>query len=187
MKNAFLYLTLVLTILSCQNRETKKLMTNLESPYTVFFDNLEVEKITDTILVPFQTRVFGCGTAYIEFQDHLKTKGLDKFYGKYKDVLSDSLMIKKFEIKNKTKILWIFRGNEGELFQLSDSVLHNKPNFEKRMLESKTHVSISEYPISMDSVDVYVSINYPITKKSVQKIYFISKKDDKWKVNKIVN
>jgi hypothetical protein len=162
-------------------------MTNLESPYKVFFEKLKVEKITDTILVPFQTHIFGCGTAYIEFQEHLKKKGLDKFYEKYKDVLSDSLLIKKFEIKNKTKILWIFRGNEGELFELADSVLHNKPNFEKRMLASKTHVSISEYPISVDSVYVYVSIDYPIIKKSIQKIYSISKKEDNWNMNKMIN
>lgn len=161
-------------------------MTNLESPYKVFFEKLEVEEISDTILVPFQTHIFGCGTAYIEFQEHLKKKGLNKFYEKYNNIF-DSLLVKKFEIKNKTKILWIFRGNEGELFQLANSVLHNKTNFEKRILESKTHISISEYPISMNSVYVYVSIDYPITKKSVQKTYSISKKEEKWNMNKIVN
>jgi hypothetical protein len=186
MKKAFLYLCLVSTLVSCQKRETKKLITNLDSPYAVFFDKLEIEKITDTLLVPFQTRVFGCGTAYIEFQEHLKKKGLDKFYEKYKDVLNDSLLIKKFEIKNKTKILWIFRGNEGELFELADSVLHKNINFEKRILASKTHVSISEYPISMDRIYVYVTIDYPITKESVLKIYSISKKEDKWKMNKMI-
>jgi hypothetical protein len=187
MKKAFLYLCLVSTLVSCQKSETKKLITNLDSPYAVFFDELEIEKITDTILVPFQTRIFGCGTAYIEFQEHLKKKGLDKFYEKYKDVLSDSLLIKKFEIKNKTKILWIFKGNEGELFQLADTVLHKKTNFEKRILASKTHVSISEYPISMDSVDIYVSMNYPITNKNIEKTYSISKKGNEWKINKLVN
>ncbi len=187
MKKALLYLCLISTLVSCQKRETKKLVTDFESPYAVFFKELEIDKISDTILVPFQTHIFGCGTAYMEFNENLKKKGLDKFYEKYNGILNDSLLIKKFEIKNKTKILWIFRGNEGELFQLADSVLHKKANFEKRIIYSKNYVSISEYPVSIDSLMVLVNINNPVTKKYQEKMYYISKKENHWKINKIIS
>lgn len=182
-----LFLILISTIFSCQKREIKKLANKPLSPYEVFFDNLVIENNTDTILVPFQTHIFGCGTAYLEFQEKLEKKGLDKFYDKYNNIFNDSSFIKKYEIKNRTKILWIFRGNEGEFNQLADSLLHKNQDLEKRILASKNYVSISENPISMSSLEISVSINYPNTKKYVSKNYFLSIKSEKWVIDKVLN
>ncbi len=180
-------LILILTIVSCKNNQPKKLITSQESPYELFFNELEIENLSDTILVPIQTRIFGCGTGYTQYQENLVKKGLNKFYEKYGDVLSNTLAITKFETKNKTKILWITRGNEGELNELFDSFLHKKLNFEKRIMESKNYVSLTETPFSMDSLIVDISVNEPISKKFIQKTYSIFKVNEKWKLNKIIN
>lgn len=176
-------LIITLSIFSnCQQFNNHRIVKN--GPYEEFFDKLNSGKITDTIIVQAQTRVFGCGTAYLEYSKKLNKSGLDKFYNKYSDVLSDTISIAKFEKKFKTKILWLTRGNEGEKLELLDSTLHNKINF-KKLLATKNFIKFSENPISMNVVKIYYSIAYPIEKKYFSKEYKVFKTNKNWKSIKV--
>jgi hypothetical protein len=154
------------------------------SPYEAFYETLEAGKISDTILVQSQTQIFGCGTAVYEYLEALKKSGLDKYYVKYKDVLSDTILVNKFAKKHNTKILWVTRGNEGEKMELSDSVLHKNINLEKRLWATKNFIKLTETPKTMNSVNVFCSIVYPKEKKYVTKEYKVSKANGNWESNK---
>ncbi|WP_310554687.1 hypothetical protein [Flavobacterium sp.] len=178
MKKILFLLVGFVIIFSCKRLE--KIDAKNNSPYVAFFKTLETEEISDTILVQSQTKIFGCGTAAYEYMEGLKKSGLDKFYEKYEDVLSDTISINKFEKTHNIKILWITRGNEGEKMELLDSVLHKNTSLEKRLWETKNFIKFTQTPIAMNAVDIYYSIAYPKEKKYFTKVYKVSKVNEKW-------
>ena len=126
-KLIILKLLFFILVCSCENNKPKvKFVKN--SPYEIFFNQLKINKLTDTILVQNRTKVFGCGTAYVMYEDELNKNGLIKFYEVYGTILDNSEFLNVFAKNNNVKILWIERGNEGELFQLEDSILHKNKN-----------------------------------------------------------
>lgn len=186
MKHFNLKITLILFLLiavSCNN-ETKKNQTFVadSSPYDVFFKQLKIDHLTDTILVQNQTKIFGCGTGHMMYYDELAKNGLYKFYDKYETVLDSEEHISLFERNNKVKILWISRGNEGELFQLYDSTLHANQKLEKRLIAEKTFLMFDENPTAMDSVNITVMINYH--SKVILKSFDLSKNEGQWRIDK---
>lgn len=176
-------ISFLLLAVSCNN-ETKKNQTFVadSSPYDVFFKQLKIDHLTDTILVQNQTKIFGCGTGHMMYYDELAKNGLYKFYDKYETVLDNEEHISLFERKNKVKILWISRGNEGELFQLYDSTLHANQKLEKRLIAEKTFLMFDENPTAMDSVNITVMINYH--SKVILKSFDLSKNEGQWRIDK---
>lgn len=190
MKKTALLLVLFVIILSCKKTDfVEKGMNTLkyESPYQAFYETLETGKLSDTILVQSQSKIFGCGTAAYEYFESLKKSGLDKFYTKYSDVLSNKVLINNFAKKNNLKILWVTRGNEGEKMELSDSLLHKNTNLEKRLWATKNFIKLTESPIKLDSVTIFFSVVYPKEKKYLTKEYMVSKVNGSWKCNKTSN
>ncbi|WP_395077986.1 hypothetical protein [Flavobacterium sp.] len=189
MKKIVFLIVVFIVLLSCKKvdfaENTVKKDLKFNSPYEAFYENLETGKITDTVLVQNKTQVFGCGTAAYEYFEELKKSGLDKYYVKYNDVLSDTLIVNKFAKKHNTKILWVTRGNEGEKMELLDPIIHKKANLEKRLWATKNFIKFSENPITMDAVTIYYSIAYPIEKKYYAKEYKVSKVNENWKSIKI--
>jgi hypothetical protein len=188
MKKTGFLIIIFIVLWSCKKNDFADNMLNnnvkFNSPYEVFYETLETGKITDTILVQSQTQIFGCGTAAYEYVEALKKSGLDKYYAKYDDVLSDTVLVNKFAKKHNTKILWVTRGNEGEKMELSDSVLHKNTNLEKRLWATKNFIKLSETPIKIDVVNIYYSVVYPKEKKYVTKEYKVSKVNGNWGSNK---
>lgn len=170
-------------VCSCQETNSKqKIVEN--SPYEIFFNQLKIDKLTDTILVQNRTKVFGCGTAFVMHNDELTKSGLNKYYEKYGTVLSNLSNIDSFAKRNNVKILWITRGNEGELFQLSDSILHNNSKLEKRLIAEKTFLTFDDNPKSLDSVTIDVMINHRKQNKVIFKTFELSKNKNIWKIDK---
>lgn len=173
----------ILLAVSCSS-STKKDQTLAvdQSPYDVFFEQLKIDQLTDTVLVQNQTKIFGCGTAMVMYQQELEKNGMHKFYEKYGTVIDNAAHISYFERKNKVKILWISRGNEGELFQLEDSTLHANEKLETRLLAEKTFISFDENPSAMDSVLITVMVDYhsKVLLKSIE----LSKNAGQWRIDK---
>ncbi|RRJ90544.1 hypothetical protein EG240_08405 [Paenimyroides tangerinum] len=139
--------------------------------------------MTDTILVQNKTKIFGCGTGYVMYHEDLKESGLSKFYEKYGTVLDNQELLKVFEKNNNLKILWIERGNEGELFQLEDSVLHNNKKLEIRLMSEKAFLVFDETPKSLDSLNITVTIEFSNTNKILLKSFDLSQ-NKYWKIDK---
>lgn len=170
-------------VCSCQETNSKqKIVEN--SPYEIFFNQLKIDKLTDTILVQNRTKVFGCGTAFVMHNDELTKSGLNKYYEKYGTVLSNLSNVDSFAKRNNVKILWITRGNEGELFQLSDSILHNNSKLEKRLIAEKTFLTFDDNPKSLDRVKIDVMINHRNKNTVILKTFELSKNKNIWKIDK---
>ena len=174
----------VIIISSCENLKTEKMVKFTEnSPYEIFFNQLKISQLTDTILVQNKTKIFGCGTGYVMYHEDLKESGLSKFYEKYGTVLDNQELLKVFEKNNNLKILWIERGNEGELFQLEDSVLHNNKKLEIRLMSEKAFLVFDETPKSLDSLNITVTIEFSNTNKILLKSFDLSQ-NKYWKIDK---
>ena len=174
----------VIIISSCENLKTEKMLKFTEnSPYEIFFNQLKINQLTDTILVQNKTKIFGCGTGYVMYHEDLKESGLSKFYEKYGTVLDNQELLKVFEKNNNLKILWIERGNEGELFQLEDSVLHNNKKLEIRLMSEKAFLVFDETPKSLDSLNITVTIEFSNTNKILLKSFDLSQ-NKYWKIDK---
>lgn len=178
------YIVAIFVGLSCNNPNEINQTLLDDSPYRIFFNQLKINKLTDTILVQNRTKIFGCGTAYVMYENELKKKGLHKFYNKYGNVLDDLELINSFERNNAVKILWINRGNEGELFQFQDSSLHLNEKLEKRLIAQKVFLSFDDTPKSLDSVNLTVLINFKDTNKVILKSFDLSKNRNKWQIDK---
>ena len=182
-KLIILKLLFFILVCSCENNKPKvKFVKN--SPYEIFFNQLKINKLTDTILVQNRTKVFGCGTAYVMYEDELNKNGLIKFYEVYGTILDNSEFLNVFSKNNNVKILWIERGNEGELFQLEDSILHKNKNLEKRLIAEKAFLSFDDTPKTMDSLNLTVVINFRNLNKTILKSYDLSKRQNYWKIDK---
>lgn len=166
--------------LSCQTKEAKQTAVSSPAPYQVFYNAMVLPETTDTVLVQSQTRVFGCGTGALAYQEELQSSGLDKFYEQYGDVLSDTAGVATFSRKNKTRILWVTRGIEGEAMALADSALHADSAFEKRMFAEKCFIKIAETPERLNKVKVYASVAYPASGTVFTTNYLLSLKDNTW-------
>ena len=174
----------VIIISSCENLKTEKMVKFTEnSPYEIFFNQLKISQLTDTILVQNKTKIFGCGTGYVMYHEDIKESGLSKFYEKYGTVLDNQELLKVFEKNNNLKILWIERGNEGELFQLEDSVLHNNKKLEIRLMSEKAFLVFDETPKSLDSLNITVTIEFSNTNKILLKSFDLSQNKN-WKIDK---
>ena len=168
---------------SCNNSETKT--KNVEnSPYKIFFNELKIDNLTDTILVQNQTKLFGCGTAVAMYEEEILSKGIGKFYEKYGTVVDDRELINSFAKKNNVKILWIYRGIEGELLQLEDSILHKNTQLEKRLLAEKTFLSFDDDPKTLDSLNISVTSYSPPKNTSILYSFDLSKNKNAWKLDK---
>lgn len=166
---------------SCNNSETK----NVEnSPYKIFFNELKINDLTDTILVQNQTKIFGCGTAAVMYEEEIKSKGIDQFYEKYGTVIDNQELLNSFAKMNNVKILWIYRGNEGELMQLEDSILHKNAHLEKRLLAEKTFLSFDDVPKTLDSLNISVKSYSPRKNTTFLYSYDLSKNKNGWKIDK---
>jgi hypothetical protein len=173
----------IIFIYSCENNKSKaKIVEN--SPYEIFFNQLKINKLTDTILVQNRTKIFGCGTAYSMYEDELNKNGVFKFYEKYGTVLDNSEFLNLFAKNNNVEILWIERGNEGGLFQLEDSFLHKNKNLEKRLIAEKTFLSFDDRPKSLDSLSLTVLINFRNFNKTILKSFDLSNRQNNWKIDK---
>lgn len=170
-------------IFSCNNSEGKKINAE-NSPYKIFFNELKINNLTDTILVQNQTKIFGCGTATVMYEEEIKNKGIDKFYKKYGTVVDDRELINSFAKKNNVKILWIYRGIEGELLQLEDSALHKNTKLEKRLLAEKTFLSFDDDPKTLDSLNITVLSNNPTENKMLSHSFDLSKSKNVWKIDR---
>ncbi len=178
---------LIILLYSCLNQSEKNQInkSKINSPYKIFFQYLKLDKLTDTILVQNRTKVFGCGTAYMEYKNKLEKSGLDIFYKKYGNILSDRKLFSIFERKHNVKILWIERGNEGELFQLEDTLLHKNTDLEKRLIKEKTYIEFNENPTSMNNVTINVSI-YKANRTELKnrKSFELIENKGEWKIDK---
>lgn len=172
-------------IVACKNKDSSTTNAPVASPYTLFFDSLHIEELSDTILIQAQPLVFGCGTAAIQHDEYLRTSGLYRFYEQYNDVLSDSTLIVKFSQRHQTKILWVSRGNEGELLELSDSNLHADSQLEARIFKEKCFIKIAETPHTLDSISIAVSVAYPIRETALFMQYQIVKRGNFWNIVKV--
>ncbi len=175
---------IVITIIcaSCTYSYKKKKSTKefARTPYQAFFSKLDDLICTDTILVQSQTNIFGCGTGAHEYYENLKQKGLDKFYGQYGNVLSDTNLLHEFEEVHNTKILWVFRGYEGELLEFNDSLLKKDTLLLNRLLKEKQFVKFNEAPNSMATATITVSIANPKVKETIIKTYLAGLKHSGW-------
>lgn len=163
----------------------KKVCVKINSPYKTIFNHLKLEHLTDTVLIQNRTKVFGCGTAYRDYENELEKSGLYKFYDEYGNILSDRKLFSVFERKHNVKILWIERGNEGELFQLEDTLLHKNTNLENRLIREKTYIEFDENPTSMNDVTINILIYTDNkTEWKIRKSFELTKKMGKWRVDK---
>lgn len=170
-------------VYSCNNSKTET--KNVEnSPYKTFFNELKIDNLTDTILVQNQTKIFGCGTAAVMYEEEIRKNGVDKFYEKYGTVIENEELINSFAKKNNVEILWINRGNEGELFQLEDSILHKNTKLEKRLIAEKTFLSFDASPKSLDSLNITVMINDRNKNKIALQSFDLSRSRNNWKIDK---
>jgi len=172
-------------IVACKNKESNSANAPIASPYAIFFDSLHIEELSDTVLMQAQPLVFGCGTAALQHDEYLRSSGLYRFYEQYNDVLSDSTLIAKFSHRNQTQILWVSRGNEGELLELMDSAMHADSKLEARLLKEKCFIKIAETPHSLDSISIAVSIAFPIKKMATFMQYQIVKRNNFWNIVKV--
>ena len=187
MKKIILIIYLFVITLSCKKQDLAQNIPNIkyDTPYEAFYKTLQTSKLTDTILVQSQTQVFGCGTAAYEYFEELKKSGLDKFYTKYNNVLSDTVLVNEFSKNHNTRILWVTRGNEGEKMELIDPVLHKNTALEKRLWATKNFIKLTETPEKMNSVNIYYSIIYPKEKKYFTKDYKVSEINGIWQSTKV--
>lgn len=167
---------------SCTEPNQKLKVLEQNSPYKLFFNELRLSNITDTVLVQNTTKIFGCGTASMDYNEELRKTGLDKYYDKYGTVLSDLKGLSEFEKNNKVKILCIERGTEGELFQLEDSLPHKNTKLEKRLLEEKSFISFDEEPEGIDAVKITVVINRRATNKIRLNTYHLLQSNKIWTI-----
>ena len=176
--------TTLSSMLSCGNHHAAQATTQtaFPGPFEVFFDSLQIPSLTDTILVQAQSRVFGCGTAAVQHDEYLRSSGLQPFYDKYQGVLGDCAFLKKYTHREKIAILWVSRGMEGELLELSDSTLHADAAIEDRLFRSKCFLKFSETVHSLDSITVSVSIAYPIQKSALALQYQLSSNSKGWNI-----
>lgn len=174
---------------SCTYSQKKKKSTKkfASTPYQAFFSKLDDLTCTDTILVQSQTNVFGCGTGAHEYYENLQQKGLDKFYEQYGDVLSDTNLLHEFEEVHDTKILWVFRGYEGELLEFNDSLLKKDTLLLNRLLKEKQFVKFNEAPNSMATVTITVSMVNPKLKETIIKTYLAGLKHSGWSATLVKN
>lgn len=167
---------------SCNNSETKT--KNVEnSPYKMFFNELKINNLTDTILVQNQTKLFGCGTAAVMYEEDIRSRGIDQFYEKYGTVIDNQELLNSFAKNNNVKILWIYRGNEGEVIQLEDSILHKNAQLEKRLLAEKTFLSFDDDPKTLDSLTISVSSYNPPKNTTSLYSFDLSNNKNGWKID----
>ncbi len=167
--------------MNCNNSLRKKnIIIPKSNPYEVFFSSLKAFNLSDTILVQSQTKIFGCGTAAHEYHEKLKKEGLDKFYEKYGTVFSDTTILKKFEKENKTKVLWVFRGYEGELMEFENEKLKKNKKLFDRLLKEKDFIQFSETPNSMISITFNISKVNPKKQETEISTYTVDLKDAMW-------
>ncbi len=184
---------LILGLTSCTPRENTNSKIKLPiaythalhdqlSPYEVYLDSFKVENATDTLLVQRKSRIFYCGTGALEYYKELKEKRLHQYFEEYGDLVQHPTFIEKMESNNKAKILWVNRGNEGELMQLEDNNLHINNALEKQLFKEKLFIQITENPISMNSVEIYTIITNPLINKTTRITRNITKKNGNWKM-----
>ena len=178
-----LFPLIFILLISCSHNKSG-LNNNVSSPYKTFFNQVKVSGLTDTILVQSKTKIFGCGSAYTEYQEELNKKGLNEFYEKYGKLLPNLELTSLFEKNNNVKILWIDTGNEGEIFRLKDSVLHSDEILEKRLIEEKAFLIFNDLPKTLDSMTITLSINYKKPKRSILKYFDLSISKNEWIIDK---
>ena len=185
MKYLLIHIILVFTLINCESISDstgKKNITSKEtnSPYPLFFKTLNIPRFTDTILVQNKTRIFGCGTEALEYNDKLKKSGLDVFYEKFGSVLSNRNLIENFAKANNAKVLWVTRGIEGETMHLEEESLHRDTVLETRLFNDKDYVVFSEEPISLDCVHVKIKITQLLQKDVTEITSTLTLKNKKW-------
>ncbi|WP_299259363.1 hypothetical protein [uncultured Aquimarina sp.] len=192
-KDYAVIITIIVIIVSCTSQNKKIQITdekdtvltvnqNQLSPYEEYLNNFRFENGTDTLLVQRKSRIFYCGTGAMEYYDELKKNGLEKYFEKYKDLVEYPTFSKKIETNNKTKILWVNRGNEGELMQLENKTIRANKELEKRLFEEKAFVQITENPLTMDKVEIYTTIFYPVSNKTENLMHIIIKNKGEWNI-----
>ncbi len=185
MKKNAVFLFLIISIVFCKKNDSLNIVKNSDSPYEIFFDKLKLEKLTDTILIYHKTPIFGCGKAYTDYQENLIKNKSDKFYDKYGSILDNDLMLRKFEIKHKTKIIYVSNGNEGEQILSLDSTFINKKGFVENLYKTKNSITLSESSKTLDSLEIDFLIDYKNPNKTISNKYFISQLNNNWKIDKI--
>ncbi|WP_299246888.1 hypothetical protein [uncultured Aquimarina sp.] len=186
-------ITMIFIITSCTSQNKKiqvpeekdvVLTANQDqtSPYEKYLNNFRFENATDTLLVQRESRIFYCGTGAMEYDKELKKNGLEEYFKKYKDLVQYPTFLEKTETNNGTKILWVDRGNEGELMQLEDKTIQANKELEKRLFEEKAFVQITENPLAMDEVEIYTTIFYPVSNKTENLIHKITKNQGDWQM-----
>ncbi len=192
-KHYSVLIIVILIIASCTSQSKKKQVidekdpipaTNEDqvSPYEAYLDNFRFENGTDTLLVQRKSRVFYCGTAAFEYYEELKKSGLKEYFEKYNDLVEHPTFSKKIEANSKTKILWVNRGNEGELMELENETIHANKELERRLFAEKAFVQITENPLAMDKVEIYTTVFYPVSNKTENLIHSIIKNQGEWKM-----
>ncbi|GAA3508265.1 hypothetical protein GCM10022393_18880 [Aquimarina addita] len=157
----------------------------MKFPYQVFFESLKMDQLTDTILVQSRVRVFGCGTAAIQYAENLRKSNLQKFYDQYGNILSDKKWVSRFEKNNNLKIIWVSRGNEGELLQLEDEKLHINHSLEERLLSEKCFVKFIEEPSSLKKLQIKMTVAFPQKEKALYTVHSLSKQKGIWSIDAI--
>ena len=173
------------TVVNNLNKTNTALQSIMHSPYKTFFNTIRINGITDTILVQNRTKVFGCATAKISYNQELKEKGLHTFYEKHGALLDHQEFINRFKKNHNVTILWIDTGNEGDLFQLDDSLLHKNIKLEKHVIESKPYLVFNDTPKSLDSLSITVLIDYKNPKTKLLKTFDLSADQNGWKIDKV--
>ena len=171
---------LSILLVGCDAILSKEIKNN--NPYNVLFSRLENLNLTDTVLVQNRTKVFGCGTAAYTYYENLKETELENFYKAHGNVLSDTILLKEFEKKNKTKIIWISRGNEGELFEFEDPDLKTNTKLFSRLLKSKCFMKFADTPLSTIVLKMDVTVVRPIKKETEINTYNFGLKHFGWGV-----
>lgn len=176
------YFLVIVLIISCdlpQKIKDKVDPKSYNNPYEVFYSKLNNLKLTDTVLVQSQTKIFGCGTAALEYYSNLEVKGLDKFYDKYGTLFAKTNLLEEFEKQNNTKIVWVDRGN-GELFKLENEDLKSNDSLVKRLRKEKDFIVFEDTPNSLQSLSASIKISKPSTKTTKIKTYIIGLKHLGW-------
>lgn len=177
------YLLLItIIVVGCntpQKIEGKLGPKSYSNPYEVFYAKLDNLKLTDTVLVQLQTKIFGCGTAAVQYYEDLEEKGLDKFYDQYGTLFSNTKLLKQFEKQNNTKILWIDVG-QGDQFQLEDENLKSNDSLINRLRKEKDFITFEDALYSMHNLSATITISHPNIKTTEIKTYAIGLKHLGW-------
>ena len=154
-------LLFVLLLPTCSKKIIKQPNAALkeEGPYKVFFDSLHLENLSDTILIYNQTRIPGCGTARVMDTRSAESSCEDRYYAKYGDVLSDTSAFASFQKKHQVVIYWVDRGNEGELFRITDTAVEKNTAYKEHLKKTKSVLWFSEFPSCPDTVVIQAEIS----------------------------